>query len=97
MHSHGKFLTQEWHDIRSVFPVCSGGLHPGHVAALMKIMGKDVIIQMGGGIHGNPMGTVAGAKAARQAIDSTMKGKRLPDYAKTHPELAAALGKWGSI
>lgn len=94
VHSHGKFLRQDWYDIKPVFPVSSGGLHPGHVSALMKIMGKDIVIQMGGGIHGHPQGTTAGAKAARQAIDATMKGIKLEKYALSHQELAEALRKW---
>ena len=36
----------------------------------------------------------AGAKAMRQAVDATMEGKTLEEYAKTHEELAAALKQW---
>lgn len=87
-------LSQSWHKMKPVFPVSSGGLHPGHVPPLMEIMGRDVIIQMGGGIHGHPYGTRTGAQAARQAVDSVMVGQPIEDYARTHPELAQALGKW---
>jgi ribulose-bisphosphate carboxylase large chain len=88
---------QEWGKIKPVFPVASGGLHPGHVAKLMEYFGKDVIIQMGGGIHGNPLGTVKGAMAARQAVDATLEGISLIDYAKKHPELQAAIDKFGVL
>jgi len=77
--------------LKKVFPVCSGGLHPGHVPALMKYFGNDIIIQMGGGIHGNPMGTIGGAMAARQAVEATMKKISLKEYSKSHRELAEAL------
>jgi ribulose-bisphosphate carboxylase large chain len=88
-------LGERWHDIKPVFAVCSGGLHPGHVPKLIKLLGKDIIIQAGGGIHGHPDGTVAGAKAMRQAVDSFMKGKSISTYSKKHKELKKALGKWG--
>lgn len=88
-------LKQDWHGIKPVLPVCSGGLHPGHVPELIKIMGKDIVIQLGGGIHGHPDGTFAGAKAARQAIDAVMQNKSLKEYSKTHAELAKALEKFG--
>jgi len=87
-------LAQEWHGMKPTFPVASGGLHPGHVPKLMEFMGGDVIIQMGGGIHGHPRGTTAGAKAARQAVDAVLEGKTLVEYAQTHHELALAVQKW---
>jgi ribulose-bisphosphate carboxylase large chain len=80
--------------LKKVFPVCSGGLQPGDVPALMKYFGKDVIIQMGGGIHGHPNGTIAGAKAARQAVNAVLAGKSLEQYSKNHSELKIALEKW---
>jgi len=61
-------LSQEWHNLKPVLPVASGGLHPGHVPDLVKYMGTDIVMQFGGGCHGHPGGTVAGAKAIRQAV-----------------------------
>ena len=75
-------------------PVAVGGLHPRLVPALMETFGNDFVIQAGGGIHGHPEGTVAGAKAMRQAVDATLDGKTLEEYAKNHKELAAALKQW---
>lgn len=80
---------------KPVFAVCSGGLHPGHIPALMKMLGNDIIIQAGGGCHGHPLGTEAGAKAMRQMIDAVMKRMPPKEYAKTHNELKLALNKWG--
>ena len=80
--------------LKSVLPVASGGLHPRLVPALMETFGNDFVIQAGGGIHGHPDGTVAGAKAMRQAVDATLYGKTLEEYAKTHKELALALKQW---
>lgn len=85
-------LEENWRSIKPTFAVCSGGLYPGHVEKLMNILGKNIIIQMGGGIHGHPCGTVTGAKAARQAIDASMKRISLKEYAKNHEELKIALG-----
>lgn len=82
-------------NLKKTFPVCSGGLHQGHVPALVKYFGKDIIMQMGGGIHGHPEGTVKGAIAARQAVDATMKHISLKDYSKNHRELKVALDKFG--
>ena len=58
------------------------------------MLGKDIIIQTGGGIHGHPDGTLAGAMAARQAVDAVMSGVSLKHYARNNKELAAALEKW---
>ncbi len=87
-------LTRELYGLKPTFPVASGGIHPGHVPALLEIFGKDVIIQAGGGIHGHPDGTRAGATAMRQAIDAALHGVPLREYAKDHKELKKALEKW---
>jgi ribulose-bisphosphate carboxylase large chain len=87
-------LSQMWHNIKPVFAVASGGVHPGITDKIMKFMGKDVVIQAGGGIHGHPDGTVKGAMAMRQAVDATLKGISLKQYSKDHEELRKALAKW---
>jgi len=74
--------------------VSSGGLHPGHVPFLVKHLGKDLVIQAGGGCHGHPLGTSAGAKALRQAVDAAMEGITLKRYAENHSELRIALEEW---
>ncbi|UCD07726.1 MAG: type III ribulose-bisphosphate carboxylase [Candidatus Aenigmatarchaeota archaeon] len=63
-------LAEDWFSIKPVFAVCSGGLAPKHVPRLVKMLGKDIIIQMGGGIHGNPKGSLEGARVARKMVDS---------------------------
>ncbi|MGZ4851178.1 MAG: type III ribulose-bisphosphate carboxylase [Candidatus Bathyarchaeia archaeon] len=80
--------------LKPVLPVASGGLHPRLVPSLLETFGNDVVLQAGGGIHGHPDGTVNGAKAMRQAVDATLEGKTLDEYAKTHKELKAALTQW---
>jgi ribulose-bisphosphate carboxylase large chain len=90
-----KALTEDFYGLKKVFPVASGGLEPLMVPELYKLMGKDVIMQFGGGIHGHPQGTVAGAKAARQAVEASVKGISLKEYSKTHRELKQAIEKWG--
>jgi ribulose-bisphosphate carboxylase large chain len=75
--------------------VASGGIHPGLVPSNFAFFGVDFVINAGGGIHGHPRGTRAGAAAMKQAIDASMKGVPLGDYARTHRELAEALEKWG--
>ncbi len=87
-------LSQKWHGVKPVFGVASGGVHPGLVDPIMSFMGKDVVIQAGGGIHGHPDGTQAGAKAMRQAVDAKLKKTPAKKYARTHEELAKALKKW---
>jgi ribulose-bisphosphate carboxylase large chain len=87
-------LQQDWHSLRPMLAVCSGGLHPGKVHHLVQAMGREVIIQAGGGIHGHPKGTIAGARAMRQAVDAEMQGVSAVEYAKTHSELREALEKW---
>ncbi|ODS37584.1 hypothetical protein BEH94_10185 [Candidatus Altiarchaeales archaeon WOR_SM1_SCG] len=85
--NYNKFLTQEWFHFKTVFPVASGGVHPGVVENNIKILGNDIVLQAGGGIHGHPRGTRAGAVAMKQAVDAAMKGIKIEEYAKSHEEL----------
>jgi len=87
-------LDQEWDNIKPTLPVASGGLSPLDVPELMRILGKDMVYQFGGGCHGHPDGTEAGARAIRQAIDAAIENNDLEEYAKTHSELAKAIEKW---
>jgi ribulose-bisphosphate carboxylase large chain len=88
-------LKGDWYGLNTVFPVCSGGVHPGLVEGNLKALGTDIIIQAGGGVHGHPEGTRAGARAMMQAVEAFMVNKTLDEYAKDHKELARALERWG--
>ena len=89
----GRF-EQEWFGVNPVLAVASGGLHPGHIPAVVDILGKDIVIQAGGGVHGHPDGTRAGAKAMREALEAKMQGIPLEEYAREHEALRKALEKF---
>ncbi len=84
-------LHQDWHNIKSVLPVSSGGLHPGLVPDVLKLLGNNCALQLGGGLSGHPKGIKEGAKAFRQAIDAFMEKKTLEDYAKKPKNRALAI------
>jgi len=90
-------LAEDWKGIKPIFAVTSGGLHPGIIPRLIKLLGKDIIIQVGGGVMGHPKGPFYGGRAVRQSIDAAMKNIPLEKYAKKHVELKMALEKWGTI
>lgn len=90
------FLREEWFGLKNVFPVASGGIHPGIVPDNIAMLGQDMIINAGGGIHGHPKGTRAGAAAMLQAIEASIKHIPLSEYAKKHRELRIALEKWST-
>lgn len=79
---------------KAVMPVCSGGVHPGLVAEIVRRAGTNVQIQAGGGVAGHPGGVRAGAMGMCQAVDAAFEGIPAREYAGTHPELQAALDRW---
>lgn len=81
--------------IKPVMPVASGGLNAGMVDSLVEIYGTDLVIQAGGGIHGHPDGSSAGARSLRAAVEGVIEGKNSKDKAKESQELSTALSKWG--
>ena len=88
------FLRAEWHGLKPVLPVASGGLHPALVPSLIDVLGSDLVMNFGGGIHGHPRGSVAGAKAVRLAVEAVMEGVPLSQKAKDNPVLQEALDYW---
>ncbi|MCK9299136.1 MAG: type III ribulose-bisphosphate carboxylase [Methanoculleus sp.] len=88
-------LDQDWGDIKSAFPVSSGGLHPGLVPDVLDIYGTELVLLVSGGIHGHPKGTRAGAEAAMQAVEAWQDGETLDEKAKKAAALREALEKWG--
>ncbi|WP_158056579.1 type III ribulose-bisphosphate carboxylase [Halorussus halophilus] len=91
-----EWMYSDLYGMNDVLPMASGGLHPGLVPELVDRVGTNIGVQAGGGVHGHPDGTYAGAKAFRQAVDATAEGIDIHEYAADHPELQTALDKWGT-
>ena len=73
-----------WH--YNVVPALSCGMHPGLVQYINGLLGSfDWMANVGGAMHGHPMGTLAGGKAMVQAINKDTD----------HPEYKSAIEKWG--
>jgi 2,3-diketo-5-methylthiopentyl-1-phosphate enolase len=87
-------LTDPLRGLRRSLPLAGGGLHPALVPRLVADLGIDWALAAGGGVHGHPLGTAAGARAIRQAFDAAVSGVALSEAGSEHPELAAALDKW---
>jgi 2,3-diketo-5-methylthiopentyl-1-phosphate enolase len=87
--------SSPFYHIKPVLTHAGGGVTPGTVPHLLSLLGPDIAIGAGGGIHGHPQGAAAGARAMRQAIESVMQGVDLQDAAQEHQELRVALEAWG--
>jgi ribulose-bisphosphate carboxylase large chain len=91
------FLRSDWHGLRKTIPVASGGMHPGVLHLVWDAAGSaDFAAAAGGGVHGNPLGSEAGARAMRQAVEAYQKRVPVEEYAKSHEELRAAIQRWGT-
>lgn len=93
----GSALTDPWFGMRRSVPVAGGGLHAGMVPRMVADLGIDWALAAGGGVHGHPGGTAAGARSIRQAFDAAVRGVPLAEARKEHPELSAALEKWPEV
>lgn len=81
--------------LKRTLPNAVAGTYPGNVPEIIADLGIDCMLGAGGGIHAHPDGPRAGAMAMRQAIDASLEGVQLEEAAKEHPELSAAIDKWG--
>ena len=91
-----EWLNSDLYGLNDVLPVASGGLHPGVVDQLLDALGTNVMVQAGGGIHGHPDGTEAGARALRAAVEAYCEDESLQSRAKSVPALETALEVWGT-
>jgi ribulose-bisphosphate carboxylase large chain len=89
-------LTPMYGDYR-VMPAISSAQWAGSalpIYAATKTI--DVVHLAGGGIIAHPGGTAAGVLSMQQGWEAALAGATLEGYAKTHPELRAAIDKFGS-
>ena len=84
------------HDLgfNKTVPSFSCGAHPGLVDTTVKNFGNDLMMSLGGSMHGHPGGTTSGAKAMRQAFD--LNADRKLNNSNYH-EYNQAIEKWGYI
>lgn len=93
----GLFFDQDFAGLKTVWPVASGGIHVLHIPELHRIYGNDAFWLFGGGTHGHPKGSRAGARANRAAAEAISVGKTLGEAARTCPELREAMDLWGNV
>jgi 3-oxoisoapionate-4-phosphate decarboxylase len=78
-------------------PVAGSGQWGGQAAETYERTGRtqDLMYLCGGGIVSHPGGAAAGVRAVKQAWEAAVAGISIEDYAKSHPELAASITKFG--
>jgi 2,3-diketo-5-methylthiopentyl-1-phosphate enolase len=89
------FQTMPLYNLKPTMPSVGGGIHPITATRIIKDIGFDVMLAVGGAIQGHPDGAAAGGRAMRQAIDAAVEGIPLAEKAREHLELGKALALWG--
>jgi ribulose-bisphosphate carboxylase large chain len=80
----------------AAMPVFSSGQTALQVPASYEAAGGgDFIFCSGGGIMGHPGGIAGGVASLRQASQAAASGASIASYAESHPELAAAIERFG--
>lgn len=94
-HSINDCLTPLFGDYR-VMPAISSAQWAGSAVPIYAATKSvDVVHLAGGGIIAHPGGTAAGVLSMQQGWKAALAGATLEDYAQTHPELRAAIDKFG--
>jgi 2,3-diketo-5-methylthiopentyl-1-phosphate enolase len=81
-------------EIKPILTVVGGGVTPLNLSNIVKEMGVDVVLGVGGAIQGHPMGAREGAKAVMAAVDAATSGVSVEEKAASCPALKAALDAW---
>jgi ribulose-bisphosphate carboxylase large chain len=88
-------LTPMYGDYR-VMPAISSAQWAGSALPIYAATNTiDVVHLAGGGIIAHPGGTAAGVLSMQQGWEAALAGATLEGYAQTHPELRAAIDKFG--
>jgi 3-oxoisoapionate-4-phosphate decarboxylase len=84
-------------DSDRALPVVCSGQWGGQAADTYRRTGQtlELMYLCGGGIVSHPGGASAGVRAVRQAWEAAAQGIAIEIYAKSHPELAQSLAKFG--
>lgn len=92
-------LAQDFDGLRSVLPICGAGLDPLTTEKIVKELGPRVALFAGGGVHGHPGGTRAGAASLRESVEAVHSGTSFEDFAATRnvPWLNEALKHFGAF
>ena len=88
---YNRILQHNWVNLKPVYPVISGGVHPGSVETNLRLFGLDTIIHASGAIYGHPNGPRNGAIAMRNAIEAAANGTSITDAEEKCKALKAAL------
>ncbi|TPN84999.1 ribulose 1,5-bisphosphate carboxylase [Mesorhizobium sp. CU2] len=78
-------------------PVAGSGQWGGQAPETYERTGRtvDLLYLCGGGIVSHPDGPGAGVRAVQQAWQAAVEGIPLADFARSHPELARSIEKFG--
>jgi len=95
--AQGIYFDQDFAGLKNVWPVASGGIHVNHIPDLYRLTGNDAFWLFGGGTHGHPKGSRAGATANRVATEAIASGSTLAEAARNSPELRDAMALWADI
>jgi ribulose-bisphosphate carboxylase large chain len=89
-------ILREGSTYKPTVPSLSCGSHPGLVDTTVRNFGTDLMMNVGGKMQGHPLGTEAGARAMRQAMDKPLN-ENMYSYMRDKPELKAAIEAWGYV
>ena len=83
-------------DLLPTMPAVGGGVHPNSAEKIIKDLGIEVVLGVGGAILGHPLGPTEGARAMMQAAEALGKGIKLSEIAeiKGYESLKISLKKW---
>ena len=72
--SNDALLSDKFGKLKPVMPIASGGVGVKNVGKIIQALKPHVVITAGGGIHGHPDGSAAGATSMNQAKEAALAG-----------------------
>jgi ribulose-bisphosphate carboxylase large chain len=97
--THPEALAQDFCGKKAVLPICGAGLDPLTTQRIAEALGAECAIFAGGGVHGHPHGTAAGAAALRESVVAFGAKQTMADWARRRqqPYLTEAVEFFGTF
>jgi ribulose-bisphosphate carboxylase large chain len=92
-------LSQDFFGKKAALPICGAGLDPLTTQRIAESLGAECLIFAGGGVHGHPSGTAAGAAALRESVVAFGAKHTMEDWAmmRHKPYLTEAVEFFGTF
>ncbi len=82
-----RMMQSPYYDVAPTMPVPGGGIHPATAYEITTLLGKYIMVDVGGGIQGTQAGRPPACRPLQAAVSAAVNGQSLAEKAAQSPAL----------